>query len=211
MRVEEAMPDRASATLRLFLNICAALCLAAIMATPLSAQTKIVDHLGVPGPIRFDGTDFELAWSTRTGAGYVKQEYLPKGQSPQTYTRMVMVEALAGNTTPLDAASAQMKSLNQRKANDPLVNMSVIKNDKTGEVLLDFIVSAKNERGETIVEWNAYRYAGRGRAGLLLFAISHRAYGSQDARAFLAELKQKRPAQIDSLAKASLPDIRPVR
>lgn len=104
-----------------------------------------------------------------------------------------------------------MKSLNQRKASDPLVNMSVIKNDKTGEVLLDFIVSAKSERGETIVEWNAYRYASRGRAGLLLFAVSHRAYGSQDARTFLAELKRVRPAQIDRLAKAPLPEIKPAR
>jgi hypothetical protein len=99
--------------------------------------------------------------------------------------------------------------LKKRKGSDPLVNMNILQHDATGEVLLDFIVSTKDAKGEYIVEWDAYRYAPYkdkfGKTGVLLYAISHRAYGNQNAKTFLGGLKQLRPAQIGALTKAALP------
>lgn len=123
---------------------------------------------------------------------------------------MVMVEFLAANLTPKAMAGAQVDMLNQRKQTDPLVNMDIIENGATGEVVLDFIVSSKDENGEYIVEWNAYRYASAvndGQAGGMLFAVSYRAYGNDAAKKFLGALKDFKGAQVMALATAPMPEL----
>lgn len=125
---------------------------------------------------------------------------------------MLMIERVTGDLTVMSAVRVQVDMLNKRKGTDPLVNMKVIQNSDAGEALLDFIVSSKNPKGEYIVEWNAYRYAPlRGvadKSGVLLFAISHRAYGNDNAKVFMERLKSIRMAQITALTKASLPSVR---
>ncbi len=175
----------------------AAFLLFALVLTPVSADT--VDRLGVPGPISFDGKDFQLAWSSQPSPGYFKQEYVPAGQAVETYESMLLLEVVAAGVDVKGALAAQVQMLNQRKGSDPLLNMDVLQNEQTGEAILDFIVSSKDDKGEYIVEWNAYRYAPQG-DGVMLFAISHRGYGNEGARTFLGNLRAVRPDQINKLA-----------
>lgn len=187
----------------------AAILAAALWVAPVQAQTT--DHLGLPGPITFGGESFALAWSSRPADNYIKQEYLLPGETPDSYSRMVLVETVTGGVEVMDAVRAQADALSQRKATDPLVNMEIIQNSAAGEALLDFIVSGRNEAGEYVVEWNAYRYAplaaGQGGPGVMLFGISHRASGNDAAKAFLQELSTLRPARIEALAAAPLPEV----
>ncbi len=184
------------------------------LAAPAHAA-DVVDRLGIPGPLTFDGTSYALAWSARPSPTYFKQEYLPAGQATGSYDRMLIVEVLDGGTTVRSALAAQVRLLNQRKGTDPLVKLDIIQNRQTGEALLDFLISARDAKGGEIVEWNAYRYVPRkssdGREGVMLFAISRRAYGSDRIRSFLTELKTARPADIDRLARQSLPSARIAR
>lgn len=186
----------------------AALVALSFSAGPALAQ-DVTDYLGVPGPLTFDGTDYLLSWSSQPNAQYTKQEYVPAGQTVESYDSMIMVEFLASEMTPLQMVSAQVNMLNERKASDPLVNMDLMQNEQTGEVLLDFIVSAKDENGEYIVEWNGYRYASaqnaEGEAGGMLFAISHRAYGNEASQTFMSTLRDFKGTQIQELSKVSLP------
>lgn len=55
---------------------------------------------------------------------------------------MFIVEAVTSGIGPKDAAGAQVASLNQRKATDPLVFYDAIVNEATGDVILDFLISA---------------------------------------------------------------------
>ena len=57
------------------------------------------------------------------------------------------------------AVAAKVNMLNKRKASDLTVNFSIFKNPKNDEIIFDFILSAKDLKGEDVVEWNAYRYA----------------------------------------------------
>jgi hypothetical protein len=162
-------------------------CAAFVSSASLSpAATQVSDHLGVPGPIQFDGKSYKLVWSSRPTPGYAKQEYLPSDQSIGSYTQMLIVERVTGD-------------------------LNVIENANAGEVLLDFIVSSKDPKGEYVVEWNAYRYAplkgAADKSGVLLFAISHRAYGNDNAKSFMGQLKNRRAAQITALTKAAMPGV----
>lgn len=171
-----------------------------------AALAQVTDHLGIPGPIELQGSSYVLAWTAQPAPNYVKQEYLPEGQSPQTYKQMLLVERVSGPIKVMDAVKVQVDTLTSRKVTDPLVNMDVIENKASGEALLDFIMSSKDQQGEIIVEWNAYRYSpGANGEGVLLFGVSHRAYGNDDAKEMLTSLKTTRAATIKALAGAPLP------
>ncbi|MEO9337453.1 hypothetical protein ABFT80_08460 [Mesorhizobium sp. SB112] len=183
----------------------------AVSALPAIAQTEVIDRLDMPDPITLDGTAHQLAWSSQPNPNYIKQEYVPAGQAVETYSSMLLLEVLTGDLAPIDAATVQMNTLIERKSKDPLVNMDLMQNDKSGEVFLDFIVSSKDANGEYIVEWNAYRYVRHvdrsGDKGLLFFAVSRRAYGDDNSRSFLQNLKTLRPALRNALVSSPLPDI----
>ncbi|MGS1097236.1 hypothetical protein ACVCNR_22055 (plasmid) [Aquamicrobium terrae] len=179
-----------------------------MMTAPGAAQ--VVDYLGVPGPIEFDGKSYGLAWSSQPSANYTKQEYVSSGQAVETYDQMLLLERVTGGVKVIDAVRGQIDALQKRKGSDPLVNFEVLQKNATGEVLLDFLISSKDSKGEYIVEWNLYRYAPvkepSGKSGVLLFAVSHRAYGNENSKAFLGGLKQLRTAQTGALLKADLPE-----
>lgn len=186
----------------------AGLLVALALSAPALAQ-QATDLLGVPGPIRFDGTEYLLGWSAQPAATYIKQEYVPVGQSPESYESMLLIEFVSGEIQPADALARQVAMLDERKASDPITNYSVIQNPQTGETILDFVISTQDGRGEYIIEWNGYRYApasdAAGQTGVMLFAISHRAYGNDASKTFLEGLRVFKDQQITALASATLP------
>jgi hypothetical protein len=188
---------------RVFASLLAATAL--LFSASAASGENAAERLSVPGPISFHGEDFVLSWASHPYPHYYKQEYLPAGQSSEHYTAMVLLDANVANDDVRAAAAATVDMLHKRKASDPLVNFSEIENPKTGEIIVDFILSDGD-----IVEWNAYRYAAwkgdDGKRGVILFGISRRAYGD-DVDAFLATLKAARPADIDALAKADMPAV----
>lgn len=181
---------------------------------PNAWAADAVDRLSVPGPIDFNAVSYRLSWSSHPSPDHYKQEYLPAGQTSEHFERMVLIEAVAQGVDVNGAVSAQVNMLNQRKSADPTVNFAILRNPTNGEVILDFILSAQNDKGESVVEWNAYRYASlkgkNGNSGVLLFGISRRAYGD-DTGVFLRGLKTQRLAEINGLASYKLPAAQPTK
>jgi hypothetical protein len=168
---------------------------------PVAAQE---DTVGIPGPIAYEGTEFVLAWTSNPSPTYYKQEYLPEGEAVESYSQMFMVDVLTEGATPESAAADMIAGLDQRKAEDPVVNYAMVANEATGELILDFLLS-DTSTGAVIVEWNAYRYVPFG-DGLMLFAISRRGYDDA-ASDFIRELADWRPVAIQALAEMELPEV----
>lgn len=183
-------------------TIMSALLTIQLSSVPAGAET---DYLNLPGPIIFQDQTFSLAWSSRPSDGYAKHEYVPQGQKLETFSDMFLVEAVTGAITPGQAAKQQIEALEARKSGDPLLNYELLENRATGEIILDFLVS--DMKGDTRVEWNAYRYVTLDGGGVGLFAISRRAYGEDGAKPFLAGLMSTRAASIEALARYDIPDI----
>ena len=87
-------------------RLLSAFCIAFIALTA-SASAQVKDHLNIPGPISFGGQSYELAWSSHPSANYIKQEYLPKVQTVERYSEMLLVEFLKGDLKVADAVGAQ--------------------------------------------------------------------------------------------------------
>lgn len=183
------------------LRLAVAMLAAAAMVLPAMSQE---DALGIPGPIVFEESTFELAWTSHPTETYYKQEYLPVGEALENYTQMFMIDLLVEGANPEAAAADMIAGLEQRKASDPVVNFDMIANEATGELILDFLLS-DSSTGHVIVEWNAYRYVPHGE-GLMLVGISRRGYGDE-ASGFIARLADWRNSAIESLAVMELPKV----
>jgi hypothetical protein len=193
------MPSRRQAALKLAFGC--------LLAGTRSARAQTVtDYLAVPGPIRFDGIEHRLAWTSNPSSGYYKQEYLPPGQALTRFREMILIELIVAGTDPAAAVASRVRIVNQRRDYDPTANIAVIRNAEKGEFIVDFVLGAPAVRGDALIEWSAYRYVPYKR-GVLMFGVSRRAYG--DGRAtFLTNLKTVRPAIIAELAKLQMPAIR---
>ena len=113
---------------------------------PGNAGDGAVDHLSLSGPIEFNGESYRLSWNSHPTPSYYKQEYLPPGQTSERFQRMVLIEANVRGVDVNGAVAAQVNRLNKRKSTDPTVNFAAFKNPKNGEIILDFVLSAKVPR-----------------------------------------------------------------
>ncbi len=170
----------------------------------------IKNYLGIQGPIQYNNSSFDLAWSTHPDENYFKQEYLLPNEKPEIFTQMLLLEALVGSISLEEAVRLKISELQHRKRTDPLVNYQLTENPKTGEFLLDFVVSS-SPGNKLVVEWNAYRYINlqdkSGKEGVLLFGYSKRSYGEK-ATGFMNKLKTERITHINTMRNYAIPKIK---
>jgi hypothetical protein len=187
-------------------------CVGVLLTISFIAHAQVKDYLAVPGPIQFDSVAYSLSWSSHPTPNYYKHEYLPKGDDPDKYKQMLLLEFVAGNWTARAVLDAKVRELDEAKKINPLVSYSIMRNGSAGEVILDFVLSKNSVDGKTIlvVERNVYRYkkikTSSGQDGVLLFGVSMRSYGD-DIMNFVTDLKNSRRVLVNAVAKAPLSDI----
>ena len=173
---------------------------------------QVQNLLGVQGPIVFEKTSFNISWSSHPSPNYYKHEYLAKGQKPNQYKEMFMIEFLADESaSPKNLAMDKIARTNELKKTDPYAFAESLKEDKNGnDVIIDFILSDAKDKKVNIVEWNTYRYIKTttkdGKKGLLLLAISRRGYG-KSIPTFLSSIKSGKNTTVAALAKYKIPEI----
>lgn len=174
---------------------------------PTSSAT---DYLHVPGPISFKQKEYFLSWSSHPSENYYKHEYLPKGESAEDYHQMIMLEVALGDLVPLDIAKGKANGIEDRKSKDAMANYTLSENKKTGEVLLDFILS-EGTGDKTIVEWNSYRYKSyvgpSGQKGIMLLGLSKREYGSA-GKTFASDINSNRQKYVTELEGIDFPQVK---
>ena len=169
------------------------------------------DYLSVPGPVVFEKISYNLSWSSHPNDVYYKQEYIAKGDVAEKFKTMVFFDVIAGETNVKDVVAAKVAELKKMKETNPVVNYEAFDNPKSGEYMLDFLLSENMPDGNlSIVERNVYRYRTftdkSGKKGILLFAVSTRSYG-KDIDNFFTSLKSNRKDLINAVAQFNIPAI----
>lgn len=187
------------------------LCIAGLYSFVSFGQGKNpVDYLSVPGPLSFDAKVYQLVWSAHPSENYYKQEYVVKGDNVARFQSMLLLEVAITDAAVKDIVSSKIAELKSMKASNPMVNYEMF--EKNGEYILDFLLSANSPDGKTIdiLERNVYRYkayTGKdGKKGVILFAVSTRAYG-KEADKFLLNLKATKSRLVNAIAQFSIPVI----
>jgi len=165
-----------------------------------------------PQSLQFADTTYQLTVQSHPMPGYSQYAYLSRGDKLPYYRNILMLEWLVNGVSVEEAVESQIDMLEQRKEDGDLtVNHRLIRNETTGEYLLDFILSNDDPNVGNIVEWNAYRYVSftdaDGEDGVQIYGYSSRGYGDDGGRDFLLALKGKREAIIRALASAEVPEL----
>ncbi|MGV3601190.1 MAG: hypothetical protein ACO1N1_08290 [Dyadobacter fermentans] len=192
-----------------FISLVAASLLASVQFFGQSGK-PVVDYLGIPGPIVLQKKSYQLAWSSHPDASLYKQEYLVSGDALPNYQSMITIDFVIASASVDDAVGAKLRELEQLKKTLD-VRYEVIGNAATGEKIIDCLLGqSAADDSKSIYEHDVYRFksvtAKSGQKGILLYALSNRAYG-KDIQPFLTRLKSERKALIADVAKAPLPDI----
>jgi hypothetical protein len=168
------------------------------------------DRIGVPGPLAFNKTAFNLAWTSKPSDNYYIQEYLPKGDNVDRFNQMISIFLLVGETKLYDAVQQKVNELNARKKTDPTCNYIVNQNPDKSEYMVDFVLAdSKNDKME-VEEFNIYRYKQvdlGDKKGILVYAYSKRAYGD-DITPFFKNLKTDRVDLLNAMIGSGLPAVK---
>lgn len=183
-----------------------------VFTTIVYGQTnkKVMDYLHVPGPVVFDNKSYNLSWSSHPAADFYKQEYIQKGENPDRFNAMILVDVSTGSTNIKEIVAAKIEEIKTMKLSNPVVNYESFAKD--GEYIIDFLVSANSPDGKMmeVIERNVYRYKSftdkSGNKGVLLFGVSTRSYGD-DIDQFLVALKSTKKSLVNAIAKFTLPEI----
>ncbi|AOW10028.1 hypothetical protein [Flavobacterium gilvum] len=174
-----------------------------VLSLNVSAQ-NLKNYFSIP-EISLSNTVYKLAWSSHPNAIYYKHEYLSAGEKPESFKTMVMMEAITKDLPIEKVVGLKESELQERKKTDKVCNYQITTNSKTGEYMIDFLMSSGD-----IVEWNAYRYKkisdAKGNPTILLFALTKRGYGN-DITNFLNGLKTNRIDWINLTWNYKLPTI----
>jgi hypothetical protein len=177
------------------------------------AKKAVIDYLNLPGPVAFDSKSYHLSWTSHPSANYYKQEYIVKGDNAAKFNSMLMVELATGDMLIKDVVAAKLEELKQMKKTNPFVNYEGFDNPKTGEYMIDFLLSQNTPDGKdiSIAERNVYRYIPfadkAGKKGIILFAISTRSYGDK-IQPFLVSLKSKKSDLVNKIAQYKFPELK---
>lgn len=175
------------------------------------ANKPVTDYLHVPGPIRFEDKSYDLSWAAHPAANFYKQEYLVKDDDASKFHTMILVDVVTGETTIKNVVAAKVAELKKMKEGNPMINYEVVKDPKSGEYMIDFLLTANAPDGSvSIAERNVYRYKlfadKAGHTGVLLFGISSRVYGS-DVTPFFVSLKSNRKDLTGKVAQVVIPAV----
>jgi hypothetical protein len=170
----------------------------------------VVNYMGIPGPIVFQKKSYQLIWSSHPDASLYKQEYLVAGDNFPNYKSMITIDFVVRTASVDDAVRTKLRELDQLKKTLD-VNYEVIGNAATGEKIIDCLLGqTATDDAKSIYEHDVYRFkavtAKSGQKGILLYALSNRAYG-KDIQPFLTRLKAERKTLIAEVARVSAPDI----
>jgi hypothetical protein len=174
------------------------------------------DYLNLPGPVLFDGKSYKLAWSSHPAENYYKQEYLTAGDELTKFNTMLMVELVTDNGKIKEVAGAKVAELKKMQESNPMIYYESFENPKTGEVMIDFLLTQNNPDGKSmsIAERNVYRYMSfigkSGQKGSVLFGVSTRSYGN-NIDAFLVSLKGKRKELVNKVAQYKFPELKIIK
>ena len=170
-----------------------------------------VDRIGVIGPLTFNKTVFNLAWTDKPSDNYYIQEYLPVGEKVESFNQMLTLHLFDKDLKVSDAVKQKVKELKTRKKSDPNCHYEVTESPDGKEFIVDFLLGESKGDMMTIIEFNIYHYKqvdlSDMRKGILIYAYTKRAYGDY-ITPFLKNLRSERKDLLNVMIESEIPTVK---
>ncbi len=157
-----------------------------------------------------DSAAYSLSYSAEPVKDYIKQEYLTKTETLDSFKTKIIVDLKLNDTSVANLVNGMTTLLGQRQQADKTCQFQLAENETNGEYVLDFMFKDLNEKGTEMLEWNVFRYlkftAKNGKQGIMIIGITKRAYGS-DIPEFLKNINATKKKYVSLITKIVLPEI----
>lgn len=175
------------------------------------SSDKLIDYIGVKGPLQFNDTNFYLSWTNTQSGYFFFQEYIPKNETLDKYNQMMLIQVTVKDY-PLENFLAQfLNMLDKRKETDKVCNYNIISSPDKSEYIVDFLMSEGDSKTIHTAEFNVYKYSkitlGTNKSAIILYGYSSRVYGDE-ITPFLQALKNERTAPINEMISAKIPSVK---
>jgi hypothetical protein len=175
--------------MRLFSSLTIVLfCIAGMALAQDAAPTDADDAAAEKESVQLDGDTLVLAYEGEADGDSIK-EYIPADENLESWTKLAAVREFEKLNDPKGFADEMVKQL---EAKDPPARYELLENDKTGEVILDFIVWPADA---SFVEFNIFKYQKQDGGGLVSYQYALRAYGDEMEK-FLTGMDADRRAKL---------------
>lgn len=149
-----------------------------------------------PPAVSFDGKTLVKAYEkAENGASVI--EYLPKGETLETWKRLASYLTFSGMDDPKMLALSMARSVLEK---NPNAKHALVEHPRTKDVILDFVTWPPDE---SFIEFNVFHITRSGREELQLQQYALRAYG-KDIQPFLKSLPAERERLVELMAKSGL-------
>jgi len=148
--------------------------------------------------VTFDGQRFVLAYAPKDSPVNIR-EYLPPGETLDKWTRMLSSRTFKNLNDPEAYARKLAQSVTE---GDPAARSQILRSDKTGAYVVDFLVFSPEGSGPRFAEWNLMR-VDRQTIGLRVVQYAQRFYTIDDSMP--KEIIAARDKILPQLEKLSLP------
>lgn len=181
-----------------------------LFSLPVLSSENITDYLSIGEKLTFNQEQYNLKWSSHPSENYYKHEYLRSSDKLPQYEKMVLIEAIKGNLTVNQVADFKIQELEKQKINNPTINFQRFADEKSNETIIDFLISD----GDTINEWNVYRYQMQilnNTKFIVLYAYSFRGYthNNNELINYYSFIKENRLKLIEKVKNLKIPKIKP--
>ncbi|MCK6640625.1 MAG: hypothetical protein L6Q81_11100 [Bacteroidia bacterium] len=169
------------------------------------------DTIGVPGPIIFNQTTFELIKSDRPRDNYYEQYYLPVNQTLDSFRQQMTVFVFDSAWSPEAAADFKIKQLIERKKSDDVCNYQKTVHKEKGEYMVDFTTGETQGKYLLSHRFNILRYKkislGKKRDGLLIYGYCAQQF-LDSITSYYKTFRTERVARLNEIGATVLPVIK---
>ncbi len=187
------------------------LVLTTILMSFTTFNNEPIDRIGVAGPLTFNKTTFNLAWTDKPNDTYYIQEYLPQDEKVENFHQMLTLHLFDRDIKLKNAIKQKVQELENRKKTDPTCQYQVTESPDGKEFIVDFLLGESKGDKMTIMEFNLYRYKqvelNNKKKGILVYAYTKRAYGD-DITPFLKNLRKDRGALLNVMIGSEIPTVK---
>ena len=145
--------------------------------------------------ISFDGLTLVLAYEGSNPGSKIK-EFIPDGETLEHWTHLAGIFEYPDLHDPLALVQEVDKLLKEK---NPLARSAILENEKTGDVIIDFITWPEDG---SFVEFNVFKYFKNGNKGVTAWQYAVREY--KDQIPFLEELRPLRERLVAEMAETGL-------
>lgn len=137
-----------------------------------------------------------------------KKNHKSPNESVIRYKTKVIAEYIRSDKTMEDIVEAKLADLDNEKQEGRVLNYSKLENADPNEIVLEFLIGNVYDGITYSIEWNVYRYRANA-DGVILFAMSKRAYEEKNVTPFMQEARENRLNWINSIVNYKLPSLSP--